>query len=1072
MKKFLSIILTAFLMLPLNILNFTASAAVYGEYENFSYLIENNQVTITGYNFTNNNPVELIIPSVIEGCPVTSIGQRAFAYRDNIVSIYIPESVININQSFYFCSSIESISVDQNNTKYHTINNCLIETDNKTLILGCKNSIIPTDGSVVEIGSSAYVNCEGLKTISIPNTILTIDVDAFSYCENLSSVLIPESVTDIDFGAFIHCDKLKSIEVDANNKYYHSSGNCIIRTNYKTLVAGCNNSIIPDDGSVTKIGECAFSGCKFTDFAIPNGIKEIGNYAFNACYSLERVSIPESVTIISDGAFRLTNIKRIILPKSIKEIGYQIFADNPEIKDIYYEGSEIDKENILINSDNDELLSANWHYNACSMNAHSYDNSSDTTCNLCGWIRLPEIDSLYIQDISVIEYTHGYEDGSGNYIYSFLQPSFTLTLKDGRKLSSSGGIDIDGEWYNLSIDTDNQRGEVWTAGNTYEAVGSILGVSDTFYVSITESPVESIEIKDISVIEYTHGYEDGSGNYIYGDLKLPYTVTLKDGRKLSSSGVGVDIDGEWYSFSIDTENQIGEYWTAGNTYEAVVSILGASDTFNVTITESPVERIDIEDVTLIKGVDSYNDGSYEHYNIDPTYTLTFKDGSQKTINNGKAVLFDGYYSHLDIDINQYENPLEVGNTYELTGSFGSLTDQFKVTVIDNPVTDIEIITPPQKTEYIIGEQFDLKGATLRVHFNDNTYEDINIKYNCDGLLNYGYKYYSNHLQNSYGIDYINEFAEIGKQKVAITFLGKTVQYEVNVKENLWEKIEIKNGADKSLIITAVNPDGTTLEMKVLDADFQSGGEGYFNGLIMTDKGIFGGKFYLSNGNASVELNGFTSNTLTDCEWMNLYFNMHYYKNPFSEIFGYYFQQSIRFNGKITAENIDSLILLASEYIDLPANRVSGQAIREALLKTFAVKEIDLSLSKNYDPQSDTYIWNGGIRYPDDYILPTEIKYNNGAWNIKITQSDETVVYLKLNDELKIISINYEYVPGDIDGVEGITDADAEYLLMYTFFPEDYPVNQECDFNGDGKVNDADAERLLMYTFFPEDYPLN
>lgn len=66
----------------------------------------------------------------------------------------------------------------------------------------------------------------------------------------------------------------------------------------------------------------------------------------------------------------------------------------------------------------------------------------------------------------------------------------------------------------------------------------------------------------------------------------------------------------------------------------------------------------------------------------------------------------------------------------------------------------------------------------------------------------------------------------------------------------------------------------------------------------------------------------------------------------------------------------------------------------------------------------------------------------------------------------------DYVPGDIDGVDGVTDADAEYLLMFTFFPEDYPVNQTCDFNGDGKINDADAEHLLMYTFFPEDYPLN
>lgn len=65
----------------------------------------------------------------------------------------------------------------------------------------------------------------------------------------------------------------------------------------------------------------------------------------------------------------------------------------------------------------------------------------------------------------------------------------------------------------------------------------------------------------------------------------------------------------------------------------------------------------------------------------------------------------------------------------------------------------------------------------------------------------------------------------------------------------------------------------------------------------------------------------------------------------------------------------------------------------------------------------------------------------------------------------------DYTPGDIDGVEGINDRDAVYLLMHSFFPEDYPLNQSGDFDGDNDVDDRDAVYLLMHSFFPDDYPL-
>lgn len=66
----------------------------------------------------------------------------------------------------------------------------------------------------------------------------------------------------------------------------------------------------------------------------------------------------------------------------------------------------------------------------------------------------------------------------------------------------------------------------------------------------------------------------------------------------------------------------------------------------------------------------------------------------------------------------------------------------------------------------------------------------------------------------------------------------------------------------------------------------------------------------------------------------------------------------------------------------------------------------------------------------------------------------------------------KYIKGDVNNDGIVDDADVEYLLYYTIFPDEWPVNQPIDFNGDGAEDDADAEYLLYYTIFPEDNPLN
>lgn len=294
---------------------------------------------------------------------VESIGNEAFACCHSLEQIVIPDSVTWIdNYAFSTCDSLRDVTLSDN---------------------------------LIELSEGVFCGCGSLEQIALPERLEVIGTDAFAYCWNLRQVELPETLLWIDPGAFEGCDNLETVWEDgagylgsAENPYY-----ALLWAESPTF-----NGTIHEDTRI--IAGAAFYGRDMTSVYIPAGVKNIGLEAFSECYNLEAIevaednevleaidgvlfrhtdktglirypigksgeyAIPDGVNVIADFAFALcSGLTSVSIPESVCWIGGGAFGGCENLTDVWYAGTEEQWNEISIDWGNDALWNAEIHFN-------------------------------------------------------------------------------------------------------------------------------------------------------------------------------------------------------------------------------------------------------------------------------------------------------------------------------------------------------------------------------------------------------------------------------------------------------------------------------------------------------------------------------------------------------------------------------------------------------------------------------------------------------------------------------------------------------------------------------------
>ena len=304
------------------------------ESDGFRYhLLEDGTAEILKYT---GKELSLKIPEVLDGHPVTSIGDEAFYnYKYSMEDLTIPATVTRIGSSafamtdleeieipagvvsmginpFGYCTSLKTITVAEGNPVFYVEDSVLFCREDHSLVCFPNMAVDPYEnwdeieenpdpviytvpaGTEI-IRGDAFGGVECLSGVILPDSLRAIGPQAFGFCWSLDELVIPDSVTEIGEAAFDTCQDLGRLVLPAGLKRIPSM-----------LCYECES---------------------LQEVVIQEGVTEIGDGAFAFCSELEHVQIPDGVTVIEPSAFEgCSSLESVVIPDSVQSIGENVFA--------------------------------------------------------------------------------------------------------------------------------------------------------------------------------------------------------------------------------------------------------------------------------------------------------------------------------------------------------------------------------------------------------------------------------------------------------------------------------------------------------------------------------------------------------------------------------------------------------------------------------------------------------------------------------------------------------------------------------------------------------------------------